>query len=328
MKPTIEVESPWRVPFDGSFKVAKAATKPPRNAPPKAARKARLAKLVEEMAELQKILYAHDHRSLLLVFQAMDAAGKDSTIRAVLSGVDPAGCQVTSFKQPSATELDHDFLWRTTLALPERGRIGVFNRSYYEEVLAVRVHPEYLRNQRLPTVPEKIGTLWEQRYESIRDHEKHLARNGTVVLKFWLNVSLDEQRERFLARLDEPEKNWKFNSGDIGERAHWPAYMAAYQDALNATSREHAPWFAIPADSKSYMRMAVAEIIVAALKAMDLRYPVLDTAEKLRFAEMRRVLGVATVAKTPAKPRAKARPKAGPAAKVKPAAKPRARPKR
>lgn len=290
------VDSPWRVPFNGSFKVARAATAPPRGVPDKPARKARLAGLVEEMAELQKILYAHDHRSLLLIFQAMDAAGKDSTIRAVLSGVDPAGCQVTSFKQPSATELDHDFLWRTTLALPERGRIGVFNRSYYEEVLAVRVHPEYLRNQRLPT-PPPLPELWEQRYESIREHEKHLARNGTVILKFWLHVSPEEQRQRFLARLDEPEKNWKFNSGDIGERTHWRAYMAAYQDALNATSRPHAPWYAIPADSKSYMRMAVAEIVVDTLKAMDLHYPVLDAAEQARFAEMRRVLGGPVVPK-------------------------------
>lgn len=322
MKPYMAVDSPWRVPFDGSFKVAKAGTTPPRDAPPKPERKARLAKAVAEMAELQKILYAHDHRSLLLVFQALDAAGKDSTIRAVLSGVDPAGCQVTSFKQPSLLELDHDFLWRSTLALPERGRIGVFNRSYYEEVLAVRVHPEYLRNQRLPNPPAKIETLWEQRYESIRDHEKHLARNGTVVLKFWLHVSKDEQRDRFLARLDEPEKNWKFNRGDIAEREHWDAYMAAYQDALNATSCEHAPWYAIPADSKSYMRMVIAEIVVEALKAMDLRYPVLDAAEQQQFAEMRRTLGAGVAVKKD-KPNAKRKVKVKAKVTAKAVAKPR-----
>ncbi|MDP3856803.1 MAG: polyphosphate kinase 2 family protein [Stagnimonas sp.] len=283
-------ESRWRVPYDEGFKIAKAATTPPRDSHDKQWNKARLAKMVARIDQLQQILYAHDHRSLLLIFQAMDAAGKDSTIRAVLSGVNPAGCQVSSFKQPSMNELDHDFLWRTGLALPERGRIGVFNRSYYEEVLTVRVHPEYLRGQRLPKQPDDIEKLWQQRYESIRDHEKHLARNGTVILKFWLNVSKDEQRDRFLARLDEPEKNWKFNGGDVGEREHWRAYMAAYEDALKATSRPYAPWYAIPADSKSYMRLTVAEIVVQALEAMNLRYPVLDAAEQQRFAEMRRSL--------------------------------------
>lgn len=283
-------KSRWRVPYDESFKIAKAATRPPRDSRDKQSNKAQLAKMVARIDQLQQILYAHDHRSLLLIFQAMDAAGKDSTIRAVLSGVNPAGCQVSSFKQPSMTELDHDFLWRTSLALPERGRIGVFNRSYYEEVLTVRVHPEYLRGQRLPKQPDDIEKLWQQRYESIREHEKHLARNGTVILKFWLNVSKDEQRDRFLARLDEPEKNWKFNGGDVGEREHWRAYMAAYEDALKATSRPYAPWYAIPADSKSYMRLAVAEIVVQALEAMNLRYPVLDAAEQQRFAEMRRSL--------------------------------------
>ncbi len=284
------VKSPYLVAANGEFKVRHARTKPPKKAPDKALCQARLQELVTEMAELQDVLYANDHRAVLLVFQAMDAAGKDSTIRAVLSGIDPAGCHVTSFKQPSATELDHDFLWRTTLALPERGRIGVFNRSYYEEVLAVRVHPEYLKNQRLHELPDKLDALWEQRYESIRDYEKHLAHNGTVVIKFWLNVSQDEQRERFLARIEEPEKHWKFNSADIGERAHWREYMKAYEDALNATSRPHAPWYAIPADSKSYMRMAVAEIIVATLKKMNLHYPVLAAEEKARFAEMKQRL--------------------------------------
>lgn len=290
MKAFTAPDSPWRVPYDGHFKVARSPTRPPAGGLDKPARQARLAELVEELAVLQHILYAHDHRSLLLVFQAMDAAGKDSTIRAVLSGVDPAGCQVTSFKQPSSTELEHDFLWRTTLALPERGRIGVFNRSYYEEVLAVRVHPEFLDAQRLPQPRPPLKRLWAERYQSIRDHEQHLARNGTVILKFWLHISKEEQRQRFLARLDEPAKNWKFNSGDVAEREHWNAYMRAYQDALNATSRPWAPWYAIPADSKSYMRMTVAEIVVQTLKGLGLHYPELDAGERRRFAALRRKL--------------------------------------
>ena len=290
MKAFTAPDSPWRVPYDGRFKVATAPTRPPKDKLDKGDRQARLAELVEELASLQHILYAHDHRSLLLVFQAMDAAGKDSTIRAVLSGVDPAGCQVTSFKQPSSSELEHDFLWRTTLALPERGRIGVFNRSYYEEVLAVRVHPEFLKAQRLPQPMPPLKQLWADRYESIRDYEKHLARNGTVILKFWLHVGKEEQRQRLLARLDEPAKNWKFNSGDVSERQHWNSYVRAYEDALNATSRPCAPWYAIPADSKSYMRMAIAEIVVQTLRGLDLRYPTLDASELRRFAAMRRAL--------------------------------------
>lgn len=284
------VDSPHLVPFKGDFRIKASPTRSPADGPDKAARKQRLRELVEELAALQDRLYAQDHYSLLLVFQAMDAAGKDSTIRAVLSGVDPAGCQVTSFKRPSLTELDHDFLWRTTLALPERGRIGVFNRSYYEEVLAVKVHPEFLKARKLPQIPRNLDTLWEERYDSIRDHEKHLARNGTVILKFWLNVSREEQRERFLKRLEDPQKNWKFESGDLAERGHWKAYMSAYQDALNATSRPHAPWYAIPADSKSYMSMTVAQIIVDRLKALDLRYPELEPDEKAQLAPMREAL--------------------------------------
>lgn len=290
VKTAIAAKSPYLVSASGGFTVRHAATKPPKKAPDKAACKLRLAELVTEIAALQEVLFAHDHRSLLLVFQAMDAAGKDSTIRAVLSGVDPAGCQVASFKQPTTTDLEHDFLWRSTLALPERGRIGVFNRSYYEEVLAVRVHPELLKLQRLHDMPAKLDRLWQQRYESIRDYEKHLVRNGTVILKFWLNVSKEEQRARFLARLAEPEKNWKFNGGDVGERAYWRDYMQAYEDALNATSRPHAPWYAIPADSKSFMRMTVAEIVLDTLKKMKLQYPVLDAAEQARFADMEQQL--------------------------------------
>ena len=283
-------KSPWLVPFDGSFRTGKAPTEPPADAPDKDECKSRLAGLVKELEELQHILYAHDRHSVLLIFQAMDAAGKDSTIRAVLSGVDPAGCQIYSFKSPSVEDLSHDFLWRTTRCLPEKGRIGVFNRSYYEEVLIVRVHPDLLKAERVPNLPKKQRRIWEERYESIREHERHLARNGTVILKFWLNVSKKEQRKRFLARLEEPEKNWKFNAGDVGEREHWKDYMRAYEDALNATSRPWAPWYSIPADDKAYMRVCVAEIIVKTFKQLDLHYPRLDAKERARFSKIRRYL--------------------------------------
>jgi len=280
---------PYLVPFDDSFRIPNVATVPPEDTPKKKKLKEALEETVEELADLQRILYAHDHHAVLCIFQAMDAAGKDSTIRAVFSGVNPAGFQVYSFKQPSAEELDHDFLWRTACRLPERGRIGVFNRSYYEETLVVRVHPEYLGGQNLPggVDPEQ---LWEQRFESIRDHELHLARNGTVILKFWLNVSLEEQKARFLSRLDEPEKNWKFSAGDVRERSFWPQYMAAYEATLNATSRPWAPWYAIPADDKPYMRLTVAQILVETLKGLDLKYPTVGAKEKARFDEMRAVL--------------------------------------
>lgn len=284
------VQSPYLVPFDGTFALNKAPNTPPKKAPDKDARKTKLAELVEELSTLQHILYAYSQHSVLMVFQAMDAAGKDSTIRAVLSGVDPAGCVVTSFKRPSETELAHDFLWRTTQHLPQHGRIGVFNRSYYEEVLAVRVHPEFLDAQKLAYRPKKLEDLWRQRYDSICAHEQHLARSGTVILKFWLNVSPDEQRDRLLARLDEPAKNWKFEEGDLAERAKWKDYMKAYQDALNATSRPHAPWYAIPADSKSFMRMTVADILVRTLKSLDLKYPTLEKEELAKFGEMKKQL--------------------------------------
>ena len=281
--------SPYLVPFDGSFRLAAAAHEPTEDAGGKKQCKKRLKHLVEELRDLQHILYAHDHHAVLLVFQAMDAAGKDGTIRAVMSGVNPAGCQVSSFKVPSPEEIDHDFLWRTGQRLPERGRIGIFNRSYYEEVLVVRVHPEYLKGQRLPEeVP--LDQLWRQRHESIRDHEQHLARNGTVILKFWLNVSREEQRRRFLSRLDQPEKNWKFSSGDVRERGFWSDYMAAYEDALRATSRPWAPWYAIPADNKPYMRMCVAEILVASLKQLSLEYPKVSAKERDKFDRMRALL--------------------------------------
>lgn len=265
-------ESPYRVPFDGDFRIDKAPTEPPSDAPDKKACKAALQHCIEELRDLQHILYAHDHHALLVIFQAMDAGGKDSTIRAVLSGVNPAGCKVVSFGPPSSVEQGHDFLWRTSRALPERGRIGIFNRSYYEEVLIARVHPELLAAQKIPD--EHGGkTFWRNRYQSIRDHERHLADNGTVIVKFWLNVSKAEQRRRFLSRLENPRKQWKFDPADIRERGFWDNYMRAYEDALNETSRAHAPWFAIPADNKPYMRLQVARILVDTLKAMPLAYP-------------------------------------------------------
>ena len=283
------VESPYLVGSDGSFEVAAAPTAPPEGAPGKKECKKRLSALNDELRDLQRTLYARDHHAVLLVFQAMDAAGKDSTIRSVMSGVNPAGCQVYSFKKPSAEEIDHDFLWRTARNLPERGRIGIFNRSYYEEVLVVKVHPEILTYQRLPD-PIDPETVWQHRYESIADHEKHLARNGTVILKFWLNVSKEEQKNRFLSRIDEPHKNWKFSSSDVRERGFWDDYMVAYQDALRATSRSWAPWYAIPADSKPFMRMIVAQIIVDSLKSLGLHYPELGDEERAKLDQMRQQL--------------------------------------
>ena len=282
-------ENPWLVPFDGSFRRAAVSTVPPADAPGKKACRKLLRARVEELDELQRMFYAHDRHALLLVFQGMDAAGKDSTIRALLQGVNPAGCQVFSFKQPSAEDLDHDFLWRSSRRLPERGRIGVFNRSYYEEVLVVRVHPEYLGGQQLPG-DVNLETIWQDRYESIRSHEEHLARNGTVVLKFWLNVSREEQRQRFLARLDEPEKNWKFSTGDVRERGFWDDYMQAFEDAVRETSRPWAPWYAIPADSKPYMQARVAEIIINALESIGLRFPEPTEEDRVAFSAARRDL--------------------------------------
>ncbi len=281
--------SPYRVPFDGSFRLSMAPSGPPEDVPDKKHLKKVLRREVKKLREHQEMLYAQDQYAVLLVFQAMDAAGKDGTIRAILSGVNPAGCQVSSFKQPSAKELDHDYLWRTNLALPERGRIGVFNRSYYEEVLVVRVHPEYLGAQRLPHQPI-LPELFQERYESIRDHEQHLARNGTVILKFWLNVSYEEQRQRFLDRLDQPEKNWKFSSGDVRERGFWKDYMQAYEEALTATSRPWAPWYAIPADNKAYMRAAVIDIVNRTMEEMGLAFPAPSEKELARFEEMRSLL--------------------------------------
>jgi len=283
------ITSPYLVPFEQEHVPARFDTRLPEDAPGKKACKASLAKETERLDELQHRLYAEDRRSLLLLFQAMDAAGKDSTIRAVMSGVDPSGCQVFSFKQPSREELDHDFLWRSSRCLPERGRIGIFNRSYYEETLVVRVHPEFLQPQRIE-IPENLEELWQQRFEAIRHYEKHLADNGTVIVKFWLNVGREEQRRRFLSRLDEAEKHWKFSIADVQERQHWDAYMLAYREALTATSRPWAPWYAIPADDKHFMRWQVARLVRKTLERMDPRFPEVDAEAATRFAEMRRHL--------------------------------------
>ncbi|MCP4046384.1 MAG: polyphosphate kinase 2 family protein [Gammaproteobacteria bacterium] len=282
------VKHPSLVPFNGDFHLSEAPTFVEGVASKKTYGK-RLEKLVDELDDLQQRLYAADKHSVLLVFQAMDAAGKDSTIRAVMSGVNPAGCQVFSFKQPSSEELDHDFLWRSAIRLPQRGRIGVFNRSYYEETLVVRVHPEYLGGQKLPE-PVNLDELWQERFESIRDHEKHLARNGTIVLKFWLNVSQGEQHKRFLSRLDDQRKNWKFSAGDLAESALWNDYMHAYEQTLNATSRPWAPWYAIPADDKPYMRLQVAEIVVKTLKNLNLQFPEVSEKQLAKMQEMRKLL--------------------------------------
>ncbi len=282
-----DTDSPYLVPFDGSFEVSGAATAPPEGAPKKKALKRELEDVIDAVRDLQRKLYADDKFSVLLVFQAMDAAGKDGTIRAVMSGINPAGCQVFSFKQPSKEELDHDFLWRTARCLPERGRIGIFNRSYYEEVLVVRVHPEYLGNQRLPHMPEDLDDFWEQRFEAIASHERHLADSGTVILKFWLNVSEDEQRQRLLRRIDDPDRNWKFSKVDVAERAFWTDYMRSYEEALRATSRPWAPWYAIPADDKPFMRLTVARILAGTLDRLGLSYPEVSAERRAELLALR-----------------------------------------
>jgi len=279
--------SPYLIPFDGKFRLAAASTSPVTDDQDQIRKKR--GKTRRELNKLQRLLSAGDKHAVLLVFQAMDAAGKDSTIRNVMRGVDPSGCQVTTFKRPSELELDHDFLWRSARHLPPRGHIGIFNRSYYEEVLVVRVHPELLQSQKLPSIasPEK---LWQDRFRSILDHEAHLARNGTAILKFWLNVSKDEQRRRLLARLDNPDKNWKFEAGDIVERRHWDDYMNAYEQAMNATSRPWAPWYAIPADDKKYMQGRVGNIIVNALTSIGLAYPEPSDKDRATFDAARQEL--------------------------------------
>ena len=244
----------------------------------------------DELSELQSLLYADNHYALLLILQAMDAAGKDGAIKHVMSGVNPQGCQVFSFKHPSATDLEHDFLWRTTRCLPERGRIGIFNRSYYEEVLIVRVHPEILQAQELPKESLADKKFWEHRFRSITDLEKHLHRNGTRVVKFFLHLSKDEQRKRFLARIDDPEKNWKFSQADVTERKFWKKYMHAYEECLGATSTEHAPWYIIPADDKENARLIISQVILDTLKSLKMSYPETSKARRKELLAIRKQL--------------------------------------
>jgi PPK2 family polyphosphate:nucleotide phosphotransferase len=248
-----------------------------------------LALGVDALADMQEILYAQDKWSLLLIFQAMDAAGKDGAIKHVLSGVNPQGCQVSSFKAPSSEELDHDFLWRCQKHLPERGRIGIFNRSYYEEVLVVRVHEQILKAQKLPQelVTESI---WEQRFEDIRNFEKYLNRNGTIVIKFFLNVSKEEQKKRFIERIDDQDKNWKFSTSDAKERGFWDDYMNAYQDLIQKTTTTHSPWYVVPADNKSYARIVIASAIINALDEMGLEYPRVSPEKVAELQEIRKAL--------------------------------------
>jgi PPK2 family polyphosphate:nucleotide phosphotransferase len=244
---------------------------------------------IARTAELQDKLYAQNNWALLLIFQAMDAAGKDGIIKHVMSGVNPQGCQVFSFKAPSERELQHDFLWRTTRCLPERGHIGIFNRSYYEEVLVVRVHPEILKSQRTP--PSLVGkNVWEERFEDIRSFERHMARSGTVIRKFFLHVSKKEQKRRFLARLEEPEKNWKFSAADIRERACWDDYQTAYEEMISNTATEYAPWYVVPADNKWFTRLVVSTVVVETLESLDLAYPKVDDAKRKELEAAKKIL--------------------------------------
>ena len=249
-----------------------------------------LGEHVEGLSSLQQLLYASNRYALLLIFQGMDAAGKDGAIQHVMSGVNPQGCEVFSFKQPSADELEHDFLWRTTCRLPERGRIGILNRSYYEEVLIVRVHPEILRGQGLPEELLDAKTIWEERYRSIVDLEDHLFRNGTRTVKVFLHLSRKEQRKRFLERIDEPDKNWKFSLADIHERKYWMQYMKAYEACLNATSTHHAPWYVVPADDKENARLVVSRIVLDTLKELKMAYPKTTAKRRRELQSIRKLL--------------------------------------
>ena len=252
--------------------------------------KAVLEAHIKGLSAQQEMLYADGRHALLLIFQAMDAAGKDGAIKHVMSGINPQGCEVFSFKKPGATELAHDFLWRTTICLPERGRIGIFNRSYYEEVLIARVHPEVLRAQKLPAESLDGKNFWEHRYCSINDLEKHLHRNGTCIVKFFLHLSKDEQRRRFFERIDDPDRNWKFSSSDFAERKFWKDYMAAYEECLSATSTEHSPWFVVPADDKENARLIISQIVLDTLKALKMNYPETTPAQRKELLAIRKSL--------------------------------------
>src|SRR6202789_1977302 len=249
-----------------------------------------LASHVEKLSSLQQLHYASHRYALLLIFQGMDAGGKDGAIRHVMSGVNPQGCEVFSFKQPSANELEHDFLWRTTCVLPERGRIGIFNRSYYEEVLVVRVHPEILRSQGLPEESRDEKTIWEERYRSIVDLESHLYRNGTRIVKFFLHLSKDQQRKRFLERIDEPDHNWKFSAADIHERKYWKDYMRAYEECLNATRTHDSPWYIVPADDKENARLIVSQIVLDTLDELKMTYPKTSAKRRQELQSIRKQL--------------------------------------
>lgn len=245
---------------------------------------------IQRLSELQDVLYAQNQHALLIIFQAMDAAGKDSAIKHVMSGLNPQGCEVTSFKQPSTEELDHDYLWRSMKRLPERGRIGIFNRSYYEDVLVVRVHPQILQSQQLPEKIKNNKNIWNERFEQIRNFETYLAENSIHVLKFFLNVSKNEQKKRFLKRINTPEKNWKFSADDVKERGFWKDYMAAYEDALQNTSTKNAPWFVVPADNKWFTRVVVSKIIIGKMESLDLQYPKVSEAHMQNLLEAKKLL--------------------------------------
>jgi PPK2 family polyphosphate:nucleotide phosphotransferase len=282
--------NPFRVPAGVQVDLAKWPTRVQPLYTSKKDYRSKLEAQVKEMSELQRMHYASNQTSLLLIFQAMDAAGKDGAIRHVMSGINPQGCRVYSFKQPSTEELEHDFLWRTNRHLPERGHIGIFNRSYYEEVLIVRVHPELLRAQGVARETAAKESFWTDRLRSIVESEAHLHRNGTRILKFFLHLSKEEQRERFLARIDEPEKNWKFSISDVKERGHWDDYQKAYAAALGATSTGEAPWFAVPADDKKNARLIISGIIVDAMKGLGLSYPQTSAARRRELLEIRKSL--------------------------------------
>jgi PPK2 family polyphosphate:nucleotide phosphotransferase len=280
---------PFRVTNGRKFRLEDVRPGDTRGFKSKEQTRERLEDGIRRLSELQEKLYAQDQWGVLLIFQAMDAAGKDGAIGHVMSGINPQGCQVFSFKAPSAEELDHDFMWRTTRCLPERGRIGIFNRSYYEEMLIVRVHPEILAKQRLP---RKIvtGKIWRQRFEDVAAFERYLARNGFAIAKFFLHVSKKEQKARFLDRLDEPEKNWKFALADVKEREHWGEYMAAYEDMIRQTAAPHAPWYVVPADNKWFTRLVVAAAIEETLVSLNLKFPVIDAGKRAELAKARAML--------------------------------------
>ena len=270
----------FRVPADHQVKLAKYRTHINPDHDDKKDYKKQLKKQIKELSHLQKLHYASDRYSILLIFQAMDSAGKDSAIRHVMSGINPQGCQVFSFKHPNATDLDHDFLWRTNQCLPERGRIGIFNRSYYEEVLIVRVHPEILSAQKLPEDALDASTIWDDRYRSIKALEAHLHRSGTRIIKFFLHLSPEAQKKRFLARIENPEKNWKFAAADLTERQYWDQYMHAYEQCLSATSTLDSPWYIVPADDKKNARLIIAEIFLDTYRKLNMQYPRTDTSRK------------------------------------------------